>query len=311
MSVGHSAHHHDHDGGGHVHAPANFGAAFAIGTVLNVLFIIVEVFFGLVANSTALLADAGHNLSDVLALLIAWGAYLLSSRPPAGRYTYGLRGTTILAALANAVILLVAVGAIAWEAIARFNAPEPVGGMTVMIVAGVGIVINGVTAWLFMAGRERDLNIRGAFLHMVVDAAVSFGVVVAGGLILLTGLHWIDPLTSLIIVAIIMWSTWGLLRDSVNMSLGAVPSHIDPEAVRTYFQRQPGVQNVHDLHIWPMSTTETALTVHLVMPQGHPGDQFLLDVAHDLHHGFGIDHPTIQIEVDEADFCALQPDNAL
>jgi len=309
----HGAHDgHDHRlGHAHHHAPTDFGRAFFIGTVLNVGFIIIEVVFGLMANSTALLADAGHNLSDVLGLLVAWGAHVLSAKPPSGRYTYGYRGTSILAALANSIFLLVAVGAIAWEAVRRFYEPEPVAGGTVMIVAAIGIVINGATAWLLAAGRKSDINVYGAFLHMMVDAGVSAGVVVAGGLILLTGVQWLDPLTSLIIVAFIMWSTWGLLRESVSMSLGAVPRAIDHQQVRTYLNQCPGVSSVHDLHIWPLSTTETALTVHLVMPRGHPGDEFLTTVSRELRIRFGVAHPTIQIEIDEASACELAPENVL
>jgi cobalt-zinc-cadmium efflux system protein len=315
----HEHHHdveHDHSGhahgpGGHVHAPADFGRAFAIGIALNLGFVIGEAYFGYASNSMALVADAGHNLSDVLGLLVAWTAATLAKRPPSVRFTYGLRGSSILAALFNAVFLLVAVGAIGWEAIQRLLAPEPVAEVTVMVVAAIGIVINGVTAWLFAAGRKGDLNIRGAYLHMVADAAVSAGVVIAGLAILLTGWTWLDALTSLAIVAVIVIGTWGLLRDSMAMSLGAVPRGIDPALVRGFLERRSGVVQVHDLHIWPMSTTEVALTCHLVIPSGSPGDRFLIEIADRLKHDFGIAHATLQIETDPDSPCALAPDHVL
>jgi cobalt-zinc-cadmium efflux system protein len=306
--------HHDHEhrhGAGHVHAPASFGMAFAIGIGLNVTFVAVEFVFGVLANSVSLLADAGHNLSDVVGLVIAWIASVLVKRPPSSRYTYGLRSSSILAALFNAVFLLVAVGAIAWEAILRLFHPEPVATGTVMIVAAVGILINGGTAWLFASGRKGDLNIRGAFLHMIADAAVSAGVVVAGLVILFTGWVWLDPLTSLVIVGVIMWGTWGLLRDSLAMSVNAVPSTIDPQAVRRYLETCAGVSAVHDLHIWSMSTTESALTAHLVFPAGHPGDGFLMRAATELRHRFGIGHTTLQIEISEESACHLAPDDVV
>lgn len=292
----------------HAHAPKSFNFAFAVGTGLNLAFVAIEAVFGFLSNSTALLADAGHNLSDVLGLLIAWAAAVLSQRIPTARYTYGLRSVSILAALFNAMLLLAAVGAISWEAFQRFGRPEAVAGKTVMIVAAIGMLVNGVTAWMFASGRGSDVNIRGAFLHMAADAAVSAGVVVAGGAILLTGWHWIDPATSLAISAIIFWSTWGLLRDSIRMSLSAVPPGIDPVAVRAYLQGLPGVNELHDLHIWPMSTTETALTCHLVVPGGHPGDVFLADCARELQHRFSIGHVTIQIETSKETACYLAPD---
>jgi cobalt-zinc-cadmium efflux system protein len=295
----------------HDHPPKSFGFAFALGAALNIGFVIVEAIFGFLSNSTALLADAGHNLSDVLGLLVAWAASVLSQRAPTDRYTYGLGSSSILAALFNAVFLLLAVGAIALEAIQRFAAPRPVAGTTIVVVAAVGILINGVTAALFASGRKSDLNIRGAFLHMIADAAVSAGVVVAGALILLTGAHWIDPTVSLAICVIIIWSTWGLLRDSVRMSLGAVPASVDPLEVRAYLQGLGGVSGLHDLHIWPMSTTETALTCHLVMPSGHPGDAFLMTTARELEHRFGIGHTTIQIETNPAASCAHAPDHVV
>ena len=294
-----------------MHAPANFGTAFAIGIALNLAFVAVEFVYGVLANSMALVADAGHNLSDVLSLAIAWIASVLARRPPSSRLTYGLGGSSIVAALFNAVLLLVAVGAIAWEAILRLFHPEPVASGTVMIVAAVGIVINGATAWLFASGRKGDLNIRGAFLHMVADAAVSAGVVAAAAVILLTGWLWLDPLTSLVVVGLIVWGTWGLLRDSLAMSVSAVPAAIDPEAVRRYLESRPGVAAVHDLHIWPMSTTETALTAHLVLPGGHPGDEFLMQATTELKRRFGIGHTTLQIEVSAETACQLAPDHVV
>jgi cobalt-zinc-cadmium efflux system protein len=321
MSHAHDHHGHDHDqshdhghhhgGHGHVHAPANFGAAFAIGAALNLAFVMVEAVYGIFGNSVALLADAGHNLGDVLGLLVAWTASVLVQRAPTPRYTYGLRGSSILAALFNAVFLLVTVGAISWEAILRFGRPEPVAGATVMIVAAIGIVVNGVTAWLFASGRDSDINLRGAFLHMASDALVAAGVVVAGLVILLTGWLWLDPLASLAINAVIVWGTWALLRDAVGMSMAAVPSRIDPGKVRAFLQSQPGVAAIHDLHIWPMSTTEIALTCHLVMPAGHPGDGFLHQVAEELAETFEIDHPTLQVELDPQSRCALASEHVV
>lgn len=297
--------------GDHAHAPKTFSFEFAVGVSLNVLFVVVEAVYGFIGNSTALLADAGHNLSDVLGLLIAWGAAALSQREPTARYTYGLRNSSILAALFNAMFLLAAVGAIAWEAIQRFGRPEPVAGKTVMIVAAIGIVINGLTALMFASGRKSDINIRGAFLHMAADAAVSAGVVVAGAVILFTGWDWVDPAVSLAICLVIFWSTWGLLKDSLRMSLSAVPLGIDPVSVRTYLTSLPGVRELHDLHIWPMSTTETSLTCHLVMPDGHPGDSFLMEAAHELEHRFSIGHVTIQVETSQTTVCRLSPDQVV
>jgi cobalt-zinc-cadmium efflux system protein len=296
---------HAHGLGGHVHAPASFGRAFAIGIALNSAFVVIEAVYGYASGSMALVADAGHNLSDVLGLVAAWTAAILSKRAPTPRFTYGLRGSSILAALFNAVFLLVAVGAIAWEAVLRLITPEPVAGVTVMEVAGIGILINGFTAWLFVSGSKGDLNIRGAYLHMVADAAVSAGVVLAGLVILYTGWSWVDPLTSLAIALLIVWGTWGLLRDSTAMSLGAVPSGIDPAAVRGYLEQCSGVTSVHDLHIWPMSTTDIALTCHMVIPAGHPGDPYLADIAQRLLREFGIEHATIQVETAPASPCSL------
>jgi cobalt-zinc-cadmium efflux system protein len=310
----HGRHRHgDHDhapGGGHGHAPASFGRAFAIGIALNLGFVIVEAIYGVLSNSVALLADAGHNASDVLALAVAWVASELVKRAPTARFTYGLRGSSILAALFNAVFLLLIVGAISWEAIRRLGAPEPVAGKTVMIVAATGIVVNGVTAWMF-AGGKGDINLRAAFVHMASDALVAAGVVVAGFAILLTGWILLDPVASLAVNAVIVVGTWGLLRDSLGMAMAAAPSDIDPVEVRAFLAGGAGVENVHDLHIWPMSTTEVALTCHLVMPRGHPGDAFLHQLAEHLAKRFRIAHSTVQIEVDPNAACALAPDEVV
>jgi cobalt-zinc-cadmium efflux system protein len=257
------------------------------------------------SGSVALLADAGHNLSDVLGLLIAWGGFELAKRPASKRFTYGLRGSTILAALANALLLLVAVVAIAIEARHRLFDPPPVPGGMVMLVAAVGIAINLSTAMLFARGSKGDVNIRGAYLHMATDAAVSAGVVIGGGLILLTGNGLIDPLISLAIVLVILWSIWDVLKEVLAMILQAVPRGIDPEAVEAALEALPGVERVHDLHIWPMSTSEAALTAHLVMPGGHPGDAFLHDLQHRLAHDFRIEHTTVQIELGDGEECRM------
>lgn len=305
---GESGHHgHSHGGGGHHHAPADFGAAFLIGIALNTGFVLIEFVFGILSNSVALLADAGHNLGDVLGLVVAWTASVLVKRAPSARFTYGLRGSSILAALFNAVFLLLTVGAISWEAVQRFGDPQPVSGKTVMVVAAIGIVVNGITAWLFASGARSDLNLRGAFLHMASDALVSAGVVLAGLIILYTGWLWLDPAVSLAINLIIVAGTWGLLRDSVRMSMAAVPGSVDPEAVRRFLVDQPGVDDLHDLHIWPMSTTEIALTCHLVMAAGHPGDAFLKALTLRLEEQFGIGHPTFQIETDPDNGCPFAP----
>ncbi len=299
---------HDH---AHAHTPKDFGRAFAVGIALNSVFIVIEATYGFISNSTALLADAGHNLSDVLGLLVAWGAVALSKRAPTAQYTYGLRGSSLLAALFNAMFLLVAIGAIGWEAIQRFGNPQPVEGVTVMVVAGIGILINGVTAAFFASGRKADINIEGAFLHMAGDAAISLGVVLAALLYLFTGWNWIDPAISLVICGVIFLSTWGLLKNSVRMSLGGVPPSVDIAGVRTFLEKQPGVARLHDLHVWPISTTDTALSVHLVMPDGHPGDAFLMKIATTLEHDFAINHPTVQIEVSEETACALASDTVV
>ncbi|GBE93774.1 cation diffusion facilitator family transporter [Nostoc cycadae] len=305
-------HNHSHKHQGHEHGQGNYNRAFAIGTALNIGFVIVEAIYGYRANSLALVADAGHNLSDVLGLLLAWGASALTQRPPTRRHTYGLRRSSILAALINALVLLLAMGAIAWEAVRRFSEPSSVSGGTVIGVAVVGIIINTVTALMFMSGRQKDLNIRGAFLHMAADAGVSLGVVLAGIAIVFTGWLWFDPVVSLIIVVVVVVGTWQLLKDSLNLALDAVPAGIEPLAVRTYLAELRNVAGVHDLHIWGMSTTETALTAHLVMPTGHPGDAFLVQVNRELQDHFGIEHTTFQIETGDPSYpCPLAEENVV
>jgi cobalt-zinc-cadmium efflux system protein len=312
MSDAHHHHDHDphgHDHHGHHHAPRSFGFAFAVGIGLNFAFVVVEAVYGVLAHSMALLADAGHNLSDVLALGLAWGASRLSRREPSERYTYGLRSTSILAALFNAAFLLLVTGGIVWESIQRLFAPEPVASKTVMWVALVGIAINAASALPF-AKSGGDLNIRAAFLHLAADAVISLGVVLAALLTLTTGWLWIDPVMGIAIAVVIIVGTWGLLRDSVTMALDAVPAHIDPAGVRTYLAKLGGVSEVHDLHIWAMSTTETALTVHLVMPKGHPGDAFTAEICKELREHYKVHHATIQIETG-AQPCELAPDHVV
>ncbi|MGY4371250.1 cobalt-zinc-cadmium efflux system protein [Bradyrhizobium sp. LB1.3] len=311
----HAGHSHDHGhdhgpGHAHVHAPANFGKAFAIGISLNTALVVAEAIYGYIGNSTALLADAGHNLSDVLGLVVAWCASIAARRAPSGRFTYGLRASTILAALANAVFLLVATGAIGWEAFLRLREPEPVAGVTVMVVAGIGILVNGFTAMLFARGRKDDINIEGAYLHMAADAAVSLGVVISAALIIWTGWLWLDPVTSLVICVTILWSTTSLLRGSIDMSMAAAPKGTDLAAVRAFLLARPGVSGIHDLHVWPISTTETALTCHLVMPTG-AGDAFLMETAQMLKTSFRIGHTTLQVEARPDNGCALAPDDVV
>ena len=298
-------HGHSHGVGGHSHAPADFGRAFAIGVALNTIYVALEATFGLISGSLALLADAGHNLSDVLGLLLAWGATWLAKRHPTRQRTYGYKRGPILASLANAVILLVAVGAIVWEAVRRLIEPEPVIAGTIIWVALVGVFVNAGTAWLFMSGRHGDLNVRGAFLHMAADAGVTVGVIIAALLIQWTGWQWLDPAISLAITVVILVSTWGLLRDSMNLAMDAVPPGIDQEEVERFLRGLPGVTEVHDLHIWGMSTTETALTAHLVRP-GSLDDALLHHAAEALRERFSISHATLQLEAgDPAHPCPL------
>ncbi|MDI1268159.1 MAG: cation diffusion facilitator family transporter [Polaromonas sp.] len=285
----------DHD---HGHAPANFNRAFAIGIVLNIVFVAIEAFYGWKINSLALLADAAHNLSDVAGLVLAWGGALASKLRPNARHTYGWKRGTILAAFANALLLLMAMGALAWEAVGRLFSPEPLAGaegVTIMVVAGIGIVINTATALLFMRGREHDLNIRGAFMHMAADALVSAGVVVAGALTLWMGWVWLDPVVSLLIAGVILVGTASLFKQSLHMLFDGVPDSVDPQAVHACLAALPGVTRVHDLHIWAMGTSQIALTAHLVMPQGHADDAFLKHATDQLHDRFHITHVTLQV----------------
>jgi cobalt-zinc-cadmium efflux system protein len=303
---GHAGHSHHH------HAPASFGRAFAIGVGLNLTFVIIESIWGVLSHSLALLADAGHNLGDVLGLLLAWGSIVLARRVPTERRTYGLRRSTTLAAMFNAVLLLMGVGAILWEAIGRLRNPAPVAAGTLIWVAAIGIVINTGTALLFAAGRKGDLNIRGAFLHMAADAAVSLGVVLAGFAILATGWLWIDPAVSLLISVVILAGTTGLLRDSFNLALDAVPPGIRVSEVKKFLESLPQVCEVHDLHVWGMSTTETAMTAHLVMPDRQPDDCFYRDAAREMHDRFGIEHVTLQVENGDPDTpCRQAPDHVV
>jgi cobalt-zinc-cadmium efflux system protein len=290
--MGQHAHHHHHQA-------ANISRAFGIGVALNIIFVVIEFVFGLYADSLALITDAGHNLSDVVGLLLAWGASYLATRQPSLRRTYGYARATILASMFSGLLLLLAVVMIGWEAVNRLLAPVEPAGRTIMVVAGVGVVINAVTAWLFVSGKDHDLNIRGAYLHMAADALVSLGVVVSGFVIWQFGLIWFDPLSSLVIAAVIFWSTWSLLRDSLNLALDAVPPDLDPMTVRQWLLDQPGVTDLHDLHIWATSTTETALTAHLLMPEPPINDDFLHALAHDLHDRFHISHATFQLERDD------------
>ncbi len=302
MGAGHSHAGHDH---GHGHGPDSFGRAFAIGIALNLVFVVVEAIYGFTANSMALLADAGHNLSDVLGLVVAYVGAILVKRRPSPRFTYGLKKSSILAALINALLLLVAVGGIIAEAIRRLINPEPSNGTIVMAVAAVGIVINGVTALLFARGRKGDINIRGAYLHMASDAAVSAAVVVAGLLILATGAQWIDPMVSLVVAVVILWGTWGLLTESTSMTLAGTPRNIESEQVARALEKLPGVVGTHHLHIWSLSTTETAMTVHLQVADGVDRDLILRQANAYVHQMFGIDHSTIQVEraVERGDDC--------
>jgi len=303
---------HDHQSHSHGvlgrHAPS-YGTAFAIGIAVNLVYVAGEAIAGIMAGSLALLADAGHNLSDVLGLSLSWGAAVLSRRQPSGRFTYGLRSSSILAALANAIILLVVTGGIAWEAIWRIAHPVPVASGIVVAVAAVGIFVNGGTALLFASG-SADLNVKSAFLHLAADALVTAGVVVAGIVMWLTDWRWLDPAVSLVVSAVIVLGTWALLKSAIGLALNAVPEGVDAAAVRSHLLALPGVAGLHDLHIWGMSTTETALTCHLIMPAGHPGDAVLNAIAQQLHHRFAIEHATIQIELADTDeACVLTPEH--
>jgi cobalt-zinc-cadmium efflux system protein len=290
----------------HQHAAPDYSRAFAVGVALNVIFVVIEVVYGVMANSLALITDAGHNLSDVLGLLLAWGATYLAGKRPSRRRTYGYSRATILASMFSGLLLLAAVAVISWEAVNRFFTPSEPAGQTIMMVAGIGVLINSITAWFFVSGKDHDLNIRGAYLHMAADALVSLGVVVSGFVIWKFGLKWFDPLSSLLIAAVIFWSTWGLLRDSLNLAIDAVPRDIDPEVIRKWLLEQPGVGGLHDLHIWPISTTKTALTAHLLMPEPPADDEFLHDLATQLQEMFKISHATFQIERGNGDHPCMQ-----
>ena len=313
----HDDHDHDHGhhqghGHRHVHAPASFGRAFAIGMALNTAYVIAEAVYGVLAHSLSLLSDAGHNFGDVLSLGVAWLATWLGRRAPGGRYTYGLRGSSILAALSNAVVLLVVTGGLAWAAVLRLLHPEPAAGATIMAVAAGGIVVNAITAWMFASGAKDDVNIRAAFMHMASDAVVALGVVIAGGLILITGWIWLDPAVSLIIGAVIIVGTWSLTRESLDLALHAVPSGVDRNGVEAYLSALPGVSEVHDLHIWGMSTTETALTAHLVRPEAPIDDHFLHQACHELRARFNVHHATLQLEQGgDAHPCALAAEDVV
>ncbi|MFM0690524.1 cation diffusion facilitator family transporter [Paraburkholderia strydomiana] len=299
----HAGHHHHHH-----HAPvAGHGFAFALAVALNAAIVVIQALYGVLAHSTALLADAGHNLSDVLGLLLAWGAAWLTTRRPSARYTFGYGSSSILASLANAALLLFACGVIVAEAIGRLMNPAPVAGLAVFVVATVGVVVNGISAWLFMRGQKEDLNIRGAFLHMAADAGVSAAVAISGLVILYTNWTWLDPMMSLLVVAVVVYGTWGLLRDSVRLALNAVPSGVDLQSIRDYLADLPGVEGVHDLHVWALSTTGNALSVHLVMPAGHPGDERLDGIVLALRERFSMQHATLQVDLGTTSHrCAME-----
>ena len=320
----HPLHDHDHDHGHehphghahgaarpgrrHSHAPTSFGRAFAVGIALNTTYVVVEALYGVLANSLALVADAGHNFGDVLSLAVAWFASSLARRAPTERYTYGLRGSSILAALSNAVVLLVVTGGVAWAAILKLIHPSPAGGLTMMAVASAGVLVNGATALMFASGRKGDLNVRAAFAHMASDALVALGVVASGGVILLTGWAWLDPAVSLAIGGLIVWGTWSLMRESLDLALQAVPASVNRADILDYLRGLPGVAEVHDLHIWGMSTTENALTAHLVRPGGDLDDSLLRRACTDLRERFFVHHATLQIEAGLADHpCDLAP----
>jgi len=300
MSHSHSHHHHEVN---------NYNRSFAIGITLNVIFVVIEVSYGLMADSLALIADAGHNLSDVMSLMLAWGASYLATKHPTQTRTYGLRKVTIMASLISAVLLFVALGGIAWESVERLSSPQAVNGMTVIVVAAIGVVINTATALLFVKGQAHDLNIRAAYLHMAADAAISLGVVLAGIAIMVTGWLWLDPIISLFIVVVILLGTWRLLRDSINLSIDAVPAGINVMEIKEYLKSLEGVSDMHHLHVWALSTTENALTVHLVSTQERIDNDFLHEVHEHLHHHFNIAHATIQLEKLSSDTsCRLDSD---
>jgi len=300
-----------HDHASHATVTREFGSAFAWGVAVNAAYVVIEAGYGFATGSLALLADAAHNLTDVGGLLLAWGAASLSRRLPSARHTYGMGRASILAALVNGGVLLIAIGALAWEAFGRFATPAPVPGSTVLLVALIGIAVNAGTAFLFMRGREHDLNVEGAFLHMAADAAVSGGVVLSALLMMATGWLWLDALAALLVSALIAWSAFGLLKSAIHLSLDGVPSGIDRRAVEKWLSKLPGVASIHDLHIWSVSTTMTALTAHLVMPGGNPGDTFLDTVADGLERRFGIGHATLQIERGDGKECRLAPDTVV
>jgi len=298
-----------HDHSHHHHEINNYNRSFTIGITLNVIFVIIEVTYGLLADSLALIADAGHNLSDVMSLLLSWGAYYLAKKHPTKNRTYGLRKVTIMASLVSAILLLVALGGIAWESVERLSSPQPVDGMIIIVVAAIGVLINTATALLFVKGQKHDLNIRAAYLHMAADAAISLGVVIAGIAIIVTGWLWLDPVISLFIVVVILLSTWGLLRNSIDLSIDAVPQGIDVSEVQAYLLNLTNVSDLHDLHIWALSTTETALTVHLVTTDSLIYNHFIQEIQEHLHHHFDISHATIQIEKEESNYsCMLDRD---
>lgn len=313
-------HHHDHDHDhdhhghhhGHHHGPKNYNTPFAFGIGLNLIFVIIEGLYGYMSSSLALVADAGHNLSDVAGLLVAWGAFWLSSKKPTVKFTFGLRKSSVLAALFNSVFLLLAVGIILWEAVHRLMSPNPIESKIVMIVAAIGIVVNSLTAMLFFKDKNEDINLKGAYLHMASDALISLGVVVSAAVISFTGLNWIDPLVSIIISLIIIYGTWDLLTHSLRLSMDAVPANIEPSAVKQYLQRIDDVIEVHDLHIWAMSTTETALTAHLTMSKLSLNNKKLVEITAELNKRFKIHHPTLQVELFEEHFeCHLKPEDVL
>ncbi|MDU9048533.1 MAG: cation diffusion facilitator family transporter [Candidatus Electrothrix sp. Rat3] len=292
----------------HSHHTGNYNRAFAVGILLNLIFVAIEAGYGVAAGSLALIADAGHNLSDVLSLSLAWGASWLATKPATGKRTYGFRKATIMASLTNAIVLLFALGGIAWEAVGRIFDPGPVEAITIIVVAAIGVVVNAITAWLFVSGQKEDLNIKGAYLHMAADTGVSLGVVIAGVFVMLTGWQLIDPLISIFIVAVILVGTWSLLRDSLNLALDSVPKDIDIEKVENYLNGLEHVYQIHDLHIWAMSTTEVALSVHLVTTEEALGNNYLSRVQQKLHDHFGIEHSTIQIEKKDTESCMLNND---